>query len=379
METTYHIGHEIEKELRAQGKSARWLADEICLTPQAVYDIFKRNHIATDRLADIQRVLGRDFFKELSQLTNNGDVLADEEDESVLQERFELLMPEDKLHVLKREAYEELIEEFVVTEHHKPLVIFTNDPYIKGTVECTADRELGIGQVFYLDLKREWGKNISDEDIISHVKDMPHPIVLVGCDACNYSFRFMVKLAQETGKKVFAYCLENNHLTNYTNNLEYHDPMIKYFGAWHEQIHFAFVDDERQTYRQTRQLFLADWGEDILSYLKLFMPFMKHDEEKDKAVWEWLNDPEKLYKAYRKYLESKASGLYRFKDFSFMYMDDEVDIKQNGLRWTVSLPIDELMVQSNQNVLMQMVPLQRSMWIDIDENGIHDYEDSPLH
>jgi len=158
METTYHIGHEIEKELRAQGKSARWLADEICLTPQAVYDIFKRNHIATDRLADIQRVLGRDFFKELSQLTNNGDVLADEEDESVLQERFELLMPEDKLHVLKREAYEELIEEFVVTEHHKPLVIFTNDPYIKGSVERTADRELGIGQVFYLDLKREWGK-----------------------------------------------------------------------------------------------------------------------------------------------------------------------------------------------------------------------------
>ena len=379
METTYHIGHEIEKELRAQGKSARWLADEICLTPQAVYDIFKRNHIATDRLADIQRVLGRDFFKELSQLTNNGCVLADEEDESVLQERFELLMPEDKLHVLKREAYEELIEEFVVTEHHKPLVIFTNDPYIKGSVERTADRELGIGQVFYLDLKREWGKNISDKDIISEIQDMPHPIVLVGCDACNYSFRFMVKLAQETGKKVFAYCLENNHLTNYTNNLEYHDPMIKYFGAWHEQIHFAFVDDERQSYRQTRQLFLANWGEDILSYLKLLMPFMKHDEEKDKAVWEWLNDPEKLYQAYKRYLDSKASGLYRLKDFLFMHMDDEVDIKQDGLRWIVKLPIDDLMVQSNQNVLMQMVPLQLSMWIDIDENGIRDYEDSPLH
>ena len=379
METTYHIGHEIEKELRAQGKSARWLADEICLTPQAVYDIFKRNHIATDRLADIQRVLGRDFFKELSQLTNNGGILADEEDESVLLERFELLMPEDKLHVLKREAYEELIEEFVVTEHHKPLVIFTNDPYIKGSVERTADRELGIGQVFYLDLKREWGKNISDEDIISHVQDMPHPIVLVGCDACNYSFRFMVKLAQETGKKVFAYCLEDNHLINYTNNLEYHDPMIKYFGAWHEQIHFAFVDDERQSYRQTRQLFLANWGEDILSYLKLLMPFMKHDEEKDKSVWEWLNDPEKLYQAYKRYLDSKASGLYRLKDFLFMHMDDEVDIKQDGLRWIVKLPIDDLMVQSNQNVLMQMVPLQLSMWIDIDENGIWDYEDSPLH
>ena len=62
-----------------------------------------------------------------------------------------------------------------------------------------------------------------------------------------------------------------------------------------------------------------------------------------------------------------------------MHMDDEVDIKQDGLRWIVKLPIDDLMVQSNQNVLMQMVPLQLSMWIDIDENGIWDYEDSPLH
>lgn len=378
METTYHIGHEIEKELRAQGKSARWLADEICLTPQAVYDIFKRNHIATDRLADIQRVLGRDFFKELSQLTNNGGILADEEDESMVKERFEMLMPEDKLRVLKRGTYEELIEEFVLTEHHKPLVIFTNDPYITGLVNCVADMELKPGKIHDVDLSRKRKEGISDDAFISQVHAMPHPIVHVSCNADDESFGFMVKLAKETGKKVYTYCSGYNELHNYTCNLEYHDSMIKLFGTWHEQIHFAFVDDERQTYRQTRQLFLANWGNDILSYLKAFMSVLTYRENEEK-IWEWLNNPQQLYDAYREYLDAKAEGLPRLKDFSLMYMDDEVVIKQDGLRWTVSLPIDDLMVQSNHDKLMKIVPLQLSTWIDIDENGIQDYEGSPFH
>ena len=71
----YHIGQEIEKEMRAQGMTAKQLAEKINLTPQALYDIFKKGHIATDRLMDIQHVLGRDFFKELSQLAQHGGML----------------------------------------------------------------------------------------------------------------------------------------------------------------------------------------------------------------------------------------------------------------------------------------------------------------
>ncbi len=55
--------------------TAKQLAEKINLTPQALYDIFKKSHIATDRLMDIQHVLGRDFFKELSQLAQHGGML----------------------------------------------------------------------------------------------------------------------------------------------------------------------------------------------------------------------------------------------------------------------------------------------------------------
>ena len=147
----YHIGHEIEKEMRAKGMTARQLADEINLSPQAVYDIFKKNHIATDRLAEVQRVLGRDFFKELSQVVTNGGVLAEEEDESVVKERFEMLMPEDKLRVIDRERFYQLAEEFVNTEHHKPLVVFYNDwrVFQKDIIELYSDRDLRPGLVLY--------------------------------------------------------------------------------------------------------------------------------------------------------------------------------------------------------------------------------------
>ena len=59
--------------------TAKQLAEKINLTPQALYDIFKKSHIATDRLMDIQHVLGRDFFKELSQLAQHGGMLGSRE------------------------------------------------------------------------------------------------------------------------------------------------------------------------------------------------------------------------------------------------------------------------------------------------------------
>lgn len=150
----YHIGHEIEKEMRAKGKTVRELAREINLSPQAVYDILKKDYISTDRLGMVQRALGRDFFKELSEALSNGGILTEKEDESVVKERFGMLMPEDKLRVIDHERYCQLAEEFVNTEHHKPLVIFYNDRKQVQTdlIELFSDRDLRPGQVVYIDL-----------------------------------------------------------------------------------------------------------------------------------------------------------------------------------------------------------------------------------
>lgn len=383
----YHIGHEIEKEMRAKGMTARQLADEINLSPQAVYDIFKKNHIATDRLAEVQRVLGRDFFKELSQVVTNGGVLAEEEDESVVKERFEMLMPEDKLRVIDRERFYQLAEEFVNTEHHKPLVIFYNDWQLvqKDIIELYSDSDLRPGQVLYVDLPSLHKKGKADDEIIRDYKAMPQPIVRVYCGNLNESFSFMKKLADETGKKVYAYCLETNDLQDdHWDGIIYRDHAIESFGGWCKQIHFAYVDDERQSYRRNRQLYLAYKGRDIIWFLRSkigVIPRLNPNAQRDHAlIWDWLNNPNRLMEDYRQWIEKKAEDNCQLSFVPLMYIDDEVIIKkEDKSRWRIILPACEnykLYVADWALTRLEKAYALTSLWIDIDEGGVNDYEGS---
>lgn len=383
----YHIGHEIEKEMRAKGMTARQLADEINLSPQAVYDIFKKNHIATDRLAEVQRVLGRDFFKELSQVVTNGGVLAEEEDESVVKERFEILMPEDKLRVIDRERFYQLAEEFVNTEHHKPLVIFYNDWQLvqKDIIELYSDSDLRPGQVLYVDLPSLHKKGKSDDEIIRDYKAMPQPIVRVYCGNLNESFSFMKKLADETGKKVYAYCSETNDLQDdHWNGITYRDRAIESFGGWSKQIHFAYVDDERQSYRRNRQLYLAYKERGIIWYLRSKLPLLPSpDMNKAKnydLVWNWLHNPDCLMEDYRQWIEEKAANNCQLSFATLMYIDDGVIIKkEENSRWRIILPACEnyrLYVADWALKRLEKAHALTSLWIEADENGIYDHENS---
>ena len=60
------IGQIIKEELDKQGLSAGWLAKERGCNRSSIYRCLSRNSIDTALLAEISRVLGRDFFKDLS-------------------------------------------------------------------------------------------------------------------------------------------------------------------------------------------------------------------------------------------------------------------------------------------------------------------------
>lgn len=382
----YHIGHEIEKEMRAKNMTARELASEINLSPQAVYDIFKKDYIATDRLAMIQRVLDRDFFKELSEALNNGGMLAEKEDESVIKERFEMLMPEDKLRVIDRERFYQLAEEFVNTERHKPLVIFYNDwqTIQKDIIELYSDHDLRPGKVTHIDLQGLHKKGKSDDEIINDYKAMPQPIVKVSCGEYNDSFSFMKRLAEETGKKVYAYCSEPNELKDdHWNGIEYWDPAIKAFGSWCEQIHFAYLDDERQSYRRNRQLYLAYKERGIIWFLRSrlpLLPSLSDQAEYYDLVWNWLNNPNSLMEDYRQWIEEKAENNCQLSVFRLMYIDDDVIIrKSDDSRWTITLPACEnykLYVADWVPERLKKAYALTSLWVEADENGIYNHEDS---
>ncbi len=61
-----NIGQLIKEELERQDRTVGWLAKKLGRNRSAVYRYVARNSIDTALLADISRVLKRDFFKDLS-------------------------------------------------------------------------------------------------------------------------------------------------------------------------------------------------------------------------------------------------------------------------------------------------------------------------
>jgi plasmid maintenance system antidote protein VapI len=62
-----HIGHIIQAELRAQGRSVAWFARRLHTSRMACYRTFHSYSIDTQLLFRISGLLGRDFFAEYSE------------------------------------------------------------------------------------------------------------------------------------------------------------------------------------------------------------------------------------------------------------------------------------------------------------------------
>lgn len=73
LNTSLHIGKIIEAELRAQERSVTWFARQLHCDRRNVYDIFDRVSIDTQLLMRISCILGRDFFKIVSDSLINLD------------------------------------------------------------------------------------------------------------------------------------------------------------------------------------------------------------------------------------------------------------------------------------------------------------------
>ncbi len=64
-----HMGRRVEQVLRIQGRTARWLAEQLPCDRTNVYNIFKRPVMDTELLQRISKILDYDFFQELSKET----------------------------------------------------------------------------------------------------------------------------------------------------------------------------------------------------------------------------------------------------------------------------------------------------------------------
>lgn len=63
----YHLGTSIKERLRQQNRTVVWFSRRLCCTRANVYAIFRKSALDTELLARVCRVLGHDFFEELSR------------------------------------------------------------------------------------------------------------------------------------------------------------------------------------------------------------------------------------------------------------------------------------------------------------------------
>ena len=73
MKEKIHIGNLIRKKLSENEKSIAWLAKKMCCTRANVYKITKRQHIDTEQLFSISKILDFDFFTYYSEHIDKED------------------------------------------------------------------------------------------------------------------------------------------------------------------------------------------------------------------------------------------------------------------------------------------------------------------
>jgi len=61
-----HIGKAIFKTMKAQRRTATWLANEICVTRTHIYKIFEKENLDILLLIRISKALNHDFFADIS-------------------------------------------------------------------------------------------------------------------------------------------------------------------------------------------------------------------------------------------------------------------------------------------------------------------------
>lgn len=66
-----HIGNLIRDELRRQGHTNQWLADQLSVERSTVQRLFNKPSIDTQQLLRISKVLGKDMFVYYSQVLND--------------------------------------------------------------------------------------------------------------------------------------------------------------------------------------------------------------------------------------------------------------------------------------------------------------------
>lgn len=259
----YHIGKEIEKEVRRQYPSIEAFAKALHRERQTVYDIFKRAHIATDRLIEVSKLLKRDFFKELSEICLKDFSSIEKENEEVIAERISQLMPDDELQIIMPEYIKDVADEYFLTTRSKPLVVFYDNENntVFNAFHLIGEQILGTNMIKKV--------SVNDSNILTFeakttlLADMPQKAIEIYYDGLGIKeydeiILLAERLVSASGKFVILYLQCINALSkDHDGHIKYDDYAERCFTTWHNRIHALVADNVQKDFARRQELFHA--------------------------------------------------------------------------------------------------------------------------
>lgn len=342
----YHIGKEIEKEVRKQYPSIEAFAMALHRERQTVYDIFKRSHIATDRLIEVSKLLNRDFFKELSKFCLAGLVPIEIKSEENLTESISQLMPEDELQIITPTYMADVADEYFLTSRTKPLVVFYDS--MKDSVSNVFHRigETILGTGMMKTVHTEYKELLKFEAMIGLLANIPQKAIEIyyessGIDGYDEIILLSERLVATSGKFVILYCKCVNALSSDNKHIKYDDWAERCFEAWHERIHALVADNIQKDFARRQEIYHASMYPPC-GYI-------------DKAL-QLLDEGRNI--AARKVLEKAL-----FKRSTYTFTDEDRENNVHRFYATSAIPTAE-----EQELLKECeVEPCLSMWFDIDK------------
>ena len=352
----YNIGQEILKEVKAKYPSVTAFAKDLCKSSSATYEIFGKTSLDTDLLLKVSKLLDRDFFREFSEKSLNGEVAV--EDKDMTENHINCLLPEDELHVFTYDKHEMVLEEYFLLPRKKPLVVFCGWKY-RGEEACVkqtcviGENIFGKGMVRPL---RFNSKNLADlEAQIPMLTSIPQKafVILYNGSGLQNGYDHVILLAEKllaaSGKHVVLICSNRNWVSITNDKAVYSSNVEPTFDTWKEHIFACVLDNCENDFVYNRELYNAIKGRGYID--AIYHCLFEKDEE-----------------GAQQYL-AEARKLSTFKD---TVIKSDVNMERHQ--------ISMLEVRPEDKKLLERYNPRVSMWIDIiKETGeIFDWEYSIL-
>lgn len=139
------MGAAVYEEFQKSELTPEQFAEKIGCARGNVYNIFKRKSINAEQLVLISRALNHNFLLDLAMLVedNVGLPAGFPEDDASSKEDM-VTLPDGKLLTVNDDDYQSIVEEFITTEHHRPLIVVAyNTPNADDILYKKAEEHYG--------------------------------------------------------------------------------------------------------------------------------------------------------------------------------------------------------------------------------------------